>query len=92
MEILYIIHILGVTFGLGGATTSDLLFFRALRNKKIDASEFALLKTASLVVWAGLILLILSGLGMIWLGGEIPDNDRLYAKMTIVGVILFNSA
>lgn len=90
MEILQILHILGITFGLGGATTSDLLFFRALRNKKIDRSEFNLLKAASLVVWAGVTLLVFSGASMLYLNGGIPNTDNFYAKMTLVAVILLN--
>lgn len=90
LPIFYTLHILGIAFGLGGATVSDLLFFRSLRDNKISANEFALLKTASKVVWVGLVLLIFSGAGMIWLGNGIPNEGRFYAKLTLVGIILLN--
>lgn len=92
----YILHTIGVALGIGGATTSDFLFFRSLRDKKISADEFALLNTASKVVIIGLAIIVFSGSGILvsqyLSSGSLPANDQFYAKMTVVFVILLNGA
>jgi len=56
------IHFAGVACGVGGATASDFLFFRAIKDKKISQDEYNLLETLSKVVGIGLGLFIVSGI------------------------------
>jgi len=86
--ILLIGHIIGVALGAGGATTSDFLFLSILRNGRIEKSEFNLLKVASGIVIAGLMLLTATGLGLIILNGSV--SHRFFAKMTIVLIAALN--
>jgi len=90
-SILVPIHLIGFAFGVGGATASDLVFLRSIRNGKISKDEFNLIKTVSAVVWASVVLLLASGLGLLMLGyfqtGE--HLPRLYAGYFQVKVLAF---
>lgn len=90
------IHLIGFAFGLGGATISDITFFKALRSKSLTSEQYVFLDMLSKVVWAGLILLIISGLLIFWLiyseQGSLPmlASPRWQTKLTLVGVVLLN--
>lgn len=95
--LLLIGHIVGIGIGLGGATVSDIFFMRILKNRVISAADFQNLKVLSRVVWAGISLLIISGLGFLWLfynnSGEIPgilSSPRFQAKLTLVAIVFIN--
>ena len=87
---------MGFALGLGGATTSDVMFFRALRARKITSEGFSTLETLSRVIWTGLGLLVLSGLSFLALmyfeNGALPilQSSRFQAKLTLVGIVLVN--
>lgn len=84
-------HILGIVLGLGAATLSNLFFFKFLKDWRISEKEAKVLHTFSKVIWVGLVILILSGLGL-----YLPHWDQLLklpmflTKMMVVGVILIN--
>lgn len=86
--ILLIGHVMGVALGAGGATTSDFLFLTILRNGRIHQTEYRLLKTASAIVIAGLMLLTATGIGLIILSGSV--THRFFAKITIVLIAALN--
>lgn len=94
--VLVIAHVIGVALGVGGASLSDFLFFKSIKDKVISKDEFESLMTASKVIWAGLIVLILSGLTIFLLiyleRGSIPmlASPRWQAKLTWVGIIFAN--
>lgn len=94
--ILIMAHVLGTALGLGGATISDLLFFRATRDGRFEAKEWEIMKLLSRVIWAGITLAILSGIGFLFEYAMTPEkvglleNDKIWAKMTIVLVIALN--
>ena len=61
---------------------SDVLFLTSIADRRIDRSELKLLRIASKVVVAGLLLLALTGAGFLLTGS--PIGPRFWAKMTIV--------
>lgn len=91
-----IIHIIGTAFGAGGATVSDALFFRSVRDQTFEEKELDFLKTVSGIVWAGLATLIVSGIGFLVLGyyggylDQLLNSSKLQAKLTVVGIIAIN--
>jgi len=91
-SIAFILHILGIALGAGGAFTSDALFLFSLRDdKKLSATELRLLHIAGRVVWTGLALLFASGLVLLWLGDwSLLGSSVFQAKMTIVVLIVLN--
>jgi uncharacterized membrane protein len=86
-----IIHLFGVAIGAGGAFTSDGIFFASLRDKKISKDEFGIMKYSSQMTWLGLILLIISGVGLFGMNPEyLSQSAKFLLKMTIVGTLLLN--
>lgn len=94
--VLGIAHILGVALGVGGATVSDIFFIRILKTKMINEFEFQNLRVLSRIVWAGITVLILSGLSFLWLMYEntgsigILNSPRFLAKLTLVAIVTIN--
>jgi YVTN family beta-propeller protein len=89
--IFLVIHLLGVALGAGGAFASDGAFFSSIKDKKVSNDELGILKILSSMTWFGLLLLIISGVGMFSLNPvELSASAKFLAKMTIVAVILMN--
>lgn len=65
--ILILFHLLGFAFGVGGATASDLTFVRSTKGGSVSLSEYNIIKTLSRLIWASVIILVLSGSGLMWL-------------------------
>ena len=91
---LQIVHVVGVAFGVGGATACDFLFLRAIQRNAINFSEYLLIHAITRLVTAGLILTILSGIGFL-INYQINDpkllaNEKVWAKVTIVAVLTLN--
>jgi hypothetical protein len=88
--ILVIAHIIGAAIGVGGATMSDLLFFRSMKNRIITTDQFHLLQVASTVVFGGMALVVLSGVWLLFLNPELLREARVQAKLTAVLVLMLN--
>lgn len=89
-------HLLGFALGLGGATISDVMFLKSVKEKTITQEKFNTFKTLSGIIWIGLIILILSGAAMFTLiyieRGSIPmlASPRWQAKLIMVAIVLIN--
>lgn len=94
--LLFIVHMLGFALGIGGATASDLIFLRTIKDGKVSEDEYNIIKTVSKVVWASVVLLLFSGAAMILLGylktGSAPALGYSYfqVKMTIFAILVVN--
>lgn len=91
-----IVHLIGFALGLGGATISDIIFFKSFSRGKFSTNELSTLTTLSRVIWIGLGFLIISGLSIFALiyteqsSLSILSSSRLQAKLTLVGIVLIN--
>lgn len=91
-----IVHLVGFALGLGGATMSDIMFFKSIRSGKFSTAQLDTLTTLSRVIWIGLGLLIISGLSIFAMiyseQGSLPmlSSPRWQAKLTLVGIVLVN--
>jgi len=86
-----IAHLVGIAIGAGGAFVADLMFLKSVKDEKISKTEFGFLQLGSRLVWLGLLILILSGIGLFLLKPEeLMHSSKFLAKMTIVGIILTN--
>lgn len=89
--ILTILHLLGVALGAGGAYMSDLMFFSSARDSRISQTELRFLTLGSIMVWLGLSILFLSGLGLFSLdSAKYLASTKFQAKATIVFIIFLN--
>lgn len=92
-EIILILHAFGAALGVGGATISDIFFFKSLKDFRISEWEAGTLHLLSQVIWFALAVIVVTGLGL-----YLPDTDRLnesskfLAKMVIVGALMVNGA
>ncbi len=86
-----ILHIFGIALGAGGALVSDAMFFSSVKDESISKTELRFLTIGSKAVWAGITILIISGIALVTLDPEnILSLPKFWAKMSIVGVILIN--
>ena len=94
MTLLVALHLLGVCFGLGGATMLDFWILRWMRWGRLPAEIARIFLFVSKVVSVGLGLLWISGLGFLAVYAfESPDklaNPKLWAKVAIVVVLTVN--
>jgi len=88
------LHLLGMCFGLGGATMLDLWILRWMRKGSLPAEIGRIFHFISEAVTIGLCLLWLSGLGFLALYAmESPEkfeNPKLWAKVIVVIVLTIN--
>jgi hypothetical protein len=84
---------LGLALGFGGAMITDILFFRFLRDFRISAFESDVMRTLSQVIWLGLSILVISGVGLYLPQMEVLNaSSKFLTKVTVVAVILINGA
>ncbi len=89
--IFLIIHLFGVVLGAGGAFMSDGIFFTSLKDKILSKDEFRILGTASNFIWGGLLMLVISGIGLFTQDIEaLSSSEKFISKMTVVGIIILN--
>jgi uncharacterized membrane protein len=86
-------HLLGFVIGVGGATMSDMLFFRFLKDFRISEKEEAVLKAASQFIWVGLFIVVISGIGLFIPQSEaLMENPKFLVKALVVFIIIVNGA
>lgn len=89
--IFLILHIFGVVLGAGAAYTGDAIFLTSVRKKLLTASEVRIFKITGNVVWLGLLIAVISGIGLVLQRPEIfLYSEKLWAKITIIGIIAAN--
>jgi uncharacterized membrane protein len=57
-----IAHVFGAILGAGGAFMSDAMFFSSIRDGFFDQYEFRFMKLGGKMVWAGIFILVISGI------------------------------
>ncbi len=92
-EFIVTLHFLGVALGLGGATITDIFFFKFLKDFRISEWEADVMRTLSQVIWFALALLILTGLGLyLPEAQELNQSAKFLVKMIAIAVIIVNGA
>lgn len=86
-----LVHLLGVALGAGGAYMSDIMFFTSIKDVVLTKTEIKFMRIGSTMVWIGLALLILSGIGLFStnVAGYLASSKFL-AKMSIVLILTIN--
>lgn len=84
-------HILGVFIGAGAAFTGDFLFLKSVRDQKITVPEMSSIRKASKIVWLGIAIIVIFGVGLFSLNpGHYLDSPKFLVKMTIVAILIIN--
>lgn len=89
-ELTTFFHLVGFALGFGGAMVSDFIFFSSIKDKKVTSTEFRFMQLGGKLVWIGLGLLFISGVGLVLLNPSILSSSKFLIKMVIVGVIAIN--
>ncbi len=87
-RIILIVHLFGLAFGLGGASTLDSIVLVACRRRRISRDLMDVLHAASGLVAAAMVLLSLSGAAFFLVG--VQATPKFWAKMVIVLVACAN--
>lgn len=89
--IFLIVHLFGVVFGMGAAFITDIMFMKSVKDKVLSPEELSFISLGSKVVWAGLSIIILSGIGLFYLDSEYYLNSsKFLTKMVIVLILTIN--
>lgn len=89
--IVIILHVLGAALGVGGATVTDILFFKFLRDHKISRREADIMNSVSKIIWIALGLIIVSGIALYLPASErLNDSAKFMTKMIAVIVLVLN--
>jgi hypothetical protein len=80
------IHILGLSLGLGAATTKTVLLLRCRADPGFIAAYLKVHRLITRVIITGLVLLVLSGMGFFLVG--VPLTGGLIAKLVLVTLIV----
>lgn len=84
-------HVLFMAVGIGGATITDVLFFKFLRDHAISKQELSVMNTMSQVIWMALGGIVATGMMLFLPNAEsFLASDRFLGKMTVVSVIIIN--
>ena len=89
--ILTITHLFGLALGAGGAFASDWIFLLSAHDARISRTETRFLSLGSKLVWTGVTILALSGLGLFLLDPtRLLASPKFLAKMSVVLIIILN--
>lgn len=84
-------HILGVVLGLGGATISDILFFKFLKDYRISKKEEEVLHLLKNFMLSALGIIIVTGFALYWPAASYYNGSAPFLVKAIgVGVITLN--
>ena len=90
-EVFLIIHLVGVALGVGGATFTDVLFFKFLRNFQISKSEDNILKIFSKIIWVALAIIFVTGAALyLPKMAVLNQTPKFLLKMIVFSVIFLN--
>jgi hypothetical protein len=94
-SIVLILHVLAVTFGVGGALMLDIYLVRHLRGAVIEERDAAFARYVATFVKIGLVGLWASGLGLLAVAPDGPAsviaNPKVQAKLVIVVALTLNA-
>lgn len=93
---LVLMHLIGAILGTGAATFAEIFYLRALKDGVVTPEEGEGLKVIYRILRVGLVLAVVSGFGFLLLYRftgleERLLNPKLWAKMTIIIVLVVNA-
>lgn len=90
LEIFNFLHFLGLAFGLGGATIAAIISRKADKDLELGKQVMKIIPSISKLIWLGLILLIISGIGIsFYITGPLNTNLLLIKHVLVAWIIIF---
>lgn len=87
------LHMLAFAIGVGGATITDILFMKFLSDFEITKDEQNILQILSQIIWIGISLAVISGIGLYLPNMEVLNQTpKFLLKTVVVAVIIINGA
>lgn len=89
--VVVVLHAFSAAVGVGAVTLTDIFFFKFLKDYRISHQEKEIMDTISDVIWAALIALIVTGIGL-YLSqmSVLAVSTKFWAKVVVVGVVTVN--
>ena len=87
LEIFNFLHFLGLSFGLGGATIATIISAKAGKDSELGKQIMKIMPSISKLIFLGLILLIVSGIGISYFVNWPIDKQNLLIKHVLVAWI-----
>src|SRR3989338_3058782 len=88
LEIFSILHFIGIAWGVGGATAAAVISAKSDKDPEISHAAMRIMPSISKLIWLGLILLIISGIGISALSQWPIDKNMLLVKHVLVALIV----
>lgn len=90
-SIIFGLHVFALSLGFGGTIFSTVLFYKFLKDYRIEKHEFLILKQLGQLVWLGLGMLIVTSFALyIPATSMLNDSPRFILKIMLVGIVLAN--
>jgi len=85
------LHVFGLSLGFGGTIFSTVLFYKFLKDYRIEKHEFLILKQLGQLIWLGLGILIVTGFALyVPEAALLNDSPRFILKIMLIGIVLAN--
>lgn len=86
-----VLHLFAMVLGLGGATYSDILLAKFLKDYRISYKEAEVIHTMARVIFIGIFLAFISGIMLFLPSAErLMETPKFLAKSLIFGVVVLN--
>lgn len=90
LDAVTLLHVLAAAVGVGAAVAADTIFLGSIRNRHVSHDQFVLVTASSKVVLAGLAVLVLTGIVLLWDDWDTWDSAHFQVKVTAVVVLMIN--
>jgi len=88
LEIFNFLHFVGLAFGLGGATIAAIVSSKAKKDKDVSMAIGKIMPSIVKLIWVGLLLLIVSGVALIFFVKWPLNKNMLIIKHVLVAFIV----
>jgi len=88
LELFRVLHVIGLAFGLGGATIAAVISAKAAKDKDVGKAMGKIMPSIVKFIWAGMALLIISGIALPFYISWPIDKNMLLVKHSLVALIV----
>lgn len=90
LEAMWLLHFIGISWGVGGATVAAILMMKSDKNPEIAPLAMKAMPAISKLMWIAIILLIVSGIALAQLVTWPIDTTMLLIKHVAVVILILN--